>query len=153
MSEIQATQLSRHGNLRMSVRFAQLMVVSLVIASLLACTGPAAKSASRQAGATPRDIGRCEDRACFVGLLQYGGEILISRERADGSLEEIYQVRRRQGSTLRSFTHGVLSVATLGIWNVVGVPLEGFVSSADFIVFKVEYDPSGAPRRIEIQGG
>ena len=136
-----------------SNRFFQLLTVTLVVMSLVACVGPASRSAARTAGATERDIGRCEDRACFVGLLQYGGEILISRQKLDGSLEEIYQVRRRQGSSLRSFTHGLLSVATLGIWNVVGYPLEGFVSTADFIVFKVVYDPQGVPRKVEVQGG
>ena len=70
----------------------------------------------------------------------------------DGSLEEIYQVRRQKGSSLRSFVHGVLSVATLGIWNVVGYPIEGFVSSKDFIVFRVDYDPMGTPQQVEIQG-
>ena len=97
-------------------------------------------------------IGKCQTRTCFVGLLDYGGKILISRHQEDGSLEEVYQVQRRKGSTLRSFTHAVLSVATLGIWNVVGYPIEGFVSSKDFIVFRVVYDPEGKPEKVEIQG-
>lgn len=134
-------------------RFAFRTSILLLLLSLISCVGPAAKKASKQQGATAGDIGKCETRACFLGLLDYGGKILISHKLPDGSLEEIYQVQRRKGSTLRSFTHGILSVATLGIWNVVGYPIEGFVSSADFIVYRVVYDAQGQPVNVEIQGG
>jgi len=130
-----------------------LFVVAMLAVGMTACIGPAAKKASKQAGATEREIGNCETRSCFDGLLDYGGKILQSTEQPDGSLEQVYQVRRKKGSTLRSFTHGVLSVATLGIWNVVGYPIEGFMSSADYIVFRVVYDPAGNPTKVEIQGG
>jgi hypothetical protein len=46
-----------------------------------------------------------------------------------------------------------LSVATLGIWNIVGYPIEGFMSSPEFIVFLVNYDAAGNPQKVEIQGG
>ena len=128
-------------------------IIGLLMAAMTACAGPASRKASKQSGATEKEIGKCETRSCFVGLLDYGGEILLSRQQPDGSLEEIYQVQRRKGSTIRSFTHGVLSVATLGIWNIVGSPIEGFMSSTDFIVFRVDYDPSGKPQEVEIQGG
>ncbi|NEV64036.1 hypothetical protein [Thiorhodococcus minor] len=134
-------------------RFLALLIALALVVGMAACVGPASKKASKQAGATEKEVGRCETRSCFVGLLDYGGEILKSTPQADGSLEEIYQVRRKKGSTLRSFTHGVLSVATLGIWNVVGYPIEGFMSSKDFIVFRVSYDPAGNPQDVEIQGG
>jgi len=130
-----------------------LICLIILLMALTACVGPASRKASKQAGATEKEIGQCETRSCFVGLLEYGGEILLSREQPDGSLEEIYQVRRRKGSTIRSFTHGVLSVATLGVWNVVGYPIEGFASSEDFIVFRVDYDEAGNPEEVEIQGG
>jgi hypothetical protein len=130
-----------------------LSIIVCIAVTLTACVGPASRKASKQAGATEKEIGKCDTRSCFVGLLDYGGEILLSRQQPDGSLEEIYQVRRRKGSSIRSFTHGVLSVATLGIWNIVGYPIEGFMSSADFIVFRVDYDVAGNPEEVEIQGG
>ncbi|WP_328987133.1 hypothetical protein [Thiorhodovibrio winogradskyi] len=130
-----------------------LLVLALLTATIAACTGPAAKQASKQAGATESRIARCESRSCFMGLLEYGGQILLDKQHPDGSFEEIYQVRRKKGSNVRSFTHGILSIATLGIWNLVGSPIEGFISSADFIVFRVIYDPHGQPTKIEIQGG
>ncbi|WP_143741805.1 hypothetical protein [Thiorhodovibrio frisius] len=128
-------------------------MLALLATTLSTCTGPAAKKASKQAGATENRIARCETRSCFLGLLEYGGQILLAKEQPDGTFEEVYQVRRKKGSTLRSFTHGILSVATLGIWNLVGSPIEGFMSSSDFIVFRVTYDPQGQPIKVEIQGG
>ena len=129
------------------------LTLATLVATMPACTGPAAKKASKHAGVTKGKIARCETRRCFRGLLEYGGTILKSDEKPDGSLEEIYQVERKKGSTLRSFTHGILSIATLGIWNVVGYPIEGFMSSPDFIVFRVIYDPTGQPTKVEVQGG
>ncbi|HET9131226.1 MAG TPA: hypothetical protein VFO86_09780, partial [Terriglobia bacterium] len=71
----------------------------------------------------------CETRLCFLKL---GPEILDKKENADGSLTEIYRVKRERGSSVRSFTHGVLSLGTLGVWNVVGTPIEGLMSSEEF---------------------
>jgi hypothetical protein len=137
----------------MARTFSTLLIVVWVLAAMAACTGPASRKAASQPGATESEIAACDTRSCFVGLLDYGGQILLSREKPDGSLEEIYQVRRGKGSTIRSFSHGVLSVATLGIWNIVGYPMEGILSTSDFIVFLVDYDATGTPRRVEIQGG
>ena len=139
--------------LLMTARTAKVFFVAVLALGMAACVGPASKKASKQSGVTPSEIGKCDTRSCFVGLLDYGGQILLSRQQADGSLEEIYQVQRQKGSTLRSFVHGVLSVATLGIWNVVGYPIEGFMSSKDHIVFRVDYDAEGKPEKVEIQGG
>ena len=144
--------IRKYFGLLMTMRTAKVFPVAILAVCMVACVGPAAKKASKQSGVTASEIGKCDTRSCFVGLLEYGGEMLLSRLQPDGSLEEIYQVQRQKGSTLRSFTHGVLSVATLGIWNVVGYPIEGFVSSKDFIVFRVDYDPAGKPEKVEIQG-
>ena len=133
-------------------RLLRLLVIGWILAAVAACVGPASRKAAKQSGATEREVGRCDTRSCFVGLLEHGGEILLSRPQPDGSLEEIYQVRRQQGSTVRSLTHGTLSVVTLGVWNVVGYPIEGFMSSPEFIVFRVTYDPLGNPETVEVQG-
>ncbi|MEE9157240.1 MAG: hypothetical protein V3U60_02475 [Gammaproteobacteria bacterium] len=81
-----------------------------------------------------------------------GPEILEKKTNDDGSLTEIYRVRRKKGSSLRSFTHGILSISTLGIWNVVGTPIEGYLSSDDFIVFRVFYDLQEKAKKVEVQG-
>jgi len=113
------------------------------------CGSSAADMAAKKEGVTPRQVSRCDTRLCFLGL---GSEILDKKENSDGSLTEIYRVKRARGSTIRSFAHGVLSFATLGIWNIVGTPIEGFLSSEEFIVFRVFYDTNEKAKKVEIQG-
>jgi len=113
------------------------------------CGSSAADMAAKKEGVTPRQVSRCSTRMCFLGL---GAEILDKKENPDGTLTEIYRVKRARGSTIRSFAHGVLSFATLGIWNIVGTPIEGFLSSEDYIVFRVFYDDQEKAKKVEIQG-
>ena len=113
------------------------------------CGSSAADMAAKKEGVSSRQVSRCDTRMCFLGL---GSEILDKKENPDGSLTEIYRVKRARGSTIRSFAHGVLSFATLGIWNIVGTPIEGFLSSEDYIVFRVFYDKDEKAKKVEIQG-
>jgi len=111
--------------------------------------GSAAEMAAKHEGVSESDIKDCETRLCYLKL---GSEILDKKQDPDGSLTEIYRVKRERGSTLRSLGHGVLSLGTLGIWNVIGTPIEGLMSSDEFIVFRVFYDPQEKPKKVEIQG-
>ncbi len=116
---------------------------------LTACAGSASKMAAKHEGVTKKQIGRCEKRLCFLAL---GPEILDTKTNDDGTLTEIYRVRRKKGSSVRSFTHGILSISTLGIWNVVGTPIEGYLSGDHFLVFRVFYDREEKAKKVEVQG-
>ena len=118
------------------------------LALTMGCSS-AAEMAAKHEGVSESDIEECEVRLCFLKL---GPEILDKKENKDGTLTEIYRVKRERGSSVRSFTHGVLSLGTLGIWNVVGTPIEGLMSSDEFIVFRVFYDASEKAKKVEIQG-
>lgn len=131
-----------------SMKLSQLIQIALVSMFLWAC-GSAAEMAARHEGVSESDIKDCEVRLCF---LQLGSEILDKKENPDGSLTEIYRVRRARGSAIRSLGHGVLSLGTLGIWNVVGTPIEGLMSSEEFIVFRVFYDNQEKAKKVEVQG-
>ena len=109
----------------------------------------AASMAARQAGVSPSQVRACKDRDCFLAL---GPDVLGRTSQPDGGYTETYRVKREKGSTLRSFIQGVLTVGTLGIWNVVGVPMEGMISSSEYIVFRVTYDAQGKASKAEIQG-
>ncbi|NIP31053.1 MAG: hypothetical protein GTO02_14990 [Candidatus Dadabacteria bacterium] len=130
----------------------------LIFSSLLlffaSCVGPAANKAKRQYGVTPKEINKCVDKTCFNNLLiKYESKILKSDVDEFGNFYEIYRVRKERGSYLRSFIHAILTVGTLGLWNVVGYPLEGFVSDDKYLVFKVTYDEFDIASKVEIQGG
>lgn len=122
--------------------------LAILLSIVVGCSS-AAEMAAKHEGASVSDIEDCETRLCFLKL---GSEILDKKQNSDGSLTEIYRVKRGRGSTIRSLGHGVLSLGTLGIWNVVGTPIEGLMSSDEFIVFRVFYDTKEKPKKVEIQG-
>jgi hypothetical protein len=45
-----------------------------------------------------------------------------------------------------------LSLGTLGIWDVVGTPIEGLKSGEEFIVVRVSYDTQEKAKQVEVQG-
>ncbi len=124
-------------------------IATIVLTLSLTGCFSAARMAAHQSGVTPSQIRRCTDRDCFLAL---GPEVVGRTELADGGYSETYRAKREKGSTLRSFLQGVLTVGTLGIWNVVGVPMEGMISSNEYIVFRVTYDSQGGMKKAEIQG-
>jgi hypothetical protein len=124
-------------------------VFLLLMLALVACVGPAAKKAAEHEGVSSEQIQKCKTRSCFIGL---GGDILLTKEKEDGTIVEVYRMKKQRGSSLRSFIHGVLSVATLGIWNVVGTPIEGYMSSEEYIVVRSFYDKDENATKVEIQG-
>ena len=121
--------------------------LGMLLLHVIGCSS-AAEMAAKHEGVSVSDIEDCETRLCFLKL---GPEILDKKENGDGSLTEIYRVKRERGSSARSFTHGVLSLGTLGVWNVVGTPIEGLMSSDEFIVFRVFYDTKEKAKKVEIQ--
>jgi hypothetical protein len=120
-----------------------------ILLSILVGCSSAAEMAAKHEGVSESDIEDCETRLCFLKL---GSEILDKKQNADGSLTEIYRVKRERGSTIRSLGHGVLSLGTLGVWNIVGTPIEGLMSSDEFIVFRVFYDTKEKAKKVEVQG-
>jgi hypothetical protein len=91
----------------------------VILLLVIGCSS-AAEMAAKREGVSVSDIEGCETRLCFLKL---GPEILDKKENGDGSLTEIYRVKRERGSSARSFTHGVLSLGTLGYGTRSGPPL------------------------------
>jgi hypothetical protein len=85
------------------------------------------KAASNE-GISVNDIKKCQTKACFIG---HGMEIVDKHVRDDGKSVEIYRaIARKSGANyLRAAGHGVLDVATLGLWEVAGTPVEGAISN------------------------
>ena len=132
----------------------KLLIIPILVFSLISCVGPAANKAKKERGITPEEINSCETKTCFNDLLiKYESEILKSGYDEFDLYYENYKVRRQRGSHIRSFVHAVLSFGTLGLWNVVAYPMEGFVSDGDHLVFKVTYDDQEKVVIAEIQGG
>jgi hypothetical protein len=112
------------------------IVTSLLMASLL--SGCAVAAASKYRGVTEATINKCAMRACFIALRDT--TIVSSVNNPDGTKTEIYKILRRQGSAGRAVVHGAADIFTLGLWEVVGTPIEGAVNQESFNIVEVVYN-------------
>ena len=46
--------------------------------------------------------------------------------------------------------HGLLDVWTLGIWEVIGTPMEGYMNQSEYFTIRVTYDANDFATRVEI---
>ena len=119
----------------------QVFPLLLVILNLSSCS--VYKAASNE-GVDVSDIESCSSKHC---LLASGMEVVGSHEEKDGRYIERYKaVARKSGANyLRAAGHGVLDVATLGLWEVAGTPVEGALSNnRGYITAKASYPNKGA---------
>lgn len=96
------------------------------------------KAASND-GVAVRDIKTAKYKSA---LLSKGMERIDSVENKDGTITETYKaVARKSGANyVRAAGHGALDVMTLGLWEVVGTPVEGAISNnRRFIIAKATY--------------
>lgn len=83
-------------------------------------------------------------------LLLNGGTVISSERQPTGELVEVYQFKKEQGSAARAFMHGLLDISTLGLWEVVGTPLEACMSNDKSYCVKVFYDGNEKISKIEL---
>jgi hypothetical protein len=72
------------------------------------------------------------------------GTPMHSETNGDGQLEEIYKFTQGYSGGAkagRALFHGAADVFTLGLWEIVGTPIEG-ANDGDELSFKVTYDES-----------
>ena len=109
-----------------------------VLCLCLILGGCSAYRAASNEGVAVTDIKDCKNRAC---LLSRGMELVQSKE-TGGSVVEVYRAvaRKSGGSYFRAAGHGLLSVATLGLWEIAGTPIEGALSNnRGFVVAQARY--------------
>jgi hypothetical protein len=73
-------------------------------------------------------------------ILSQGGTIVSSERSPTGDLVEVYQFKKEKGSAARALMHGVLDVSTLGLWEVVGTPVEACLNDQKCYSVRVFYD-------------
>lgn len=118
----------------------QILRVVVVLAlgfSLGACS---VVKASKKRGVDVAEIMNCRTESCI--LILKDTEVIETVETEEGKVVA-YRSLQKQGSTGRAVMHGILDVATLGIWEVAGTPIEGSKSKEKFYLYKVAYDHEG----------
>lgn len=126
-------------------------ILSILILSAALTSGCSVVEASRNDGVRQKDISACSSKTCFLSL---GAESLEKKELADGKTKEIYRVKRRKHNSTyaRAIFHGAADVFTLGLWEFVATPIEGYMSNDRFIVFQATYNQDDSLDKLEIQG-
>jgi hypothetical protein len=114
-------------------------LLSTLVFSAVALSGCAVYKASQNDGVSVKDIQRCQTKLC---LLNIGMQRIDKHTEKNGQYVEIYRARIRKDGTnyLRAAGHGALDVATMGLWEVVGTPVEGAISNnRGYVTAKVTY--------------
>ncbi len=128
--------------------FVRKILCLLVITIISGC---AVHKAATNDGVSVDDIKKCKVRDC---LLSHGMSFVEEKKASDGSVIKTYRGKaRKSGITYgRAAGHAVLDVATLGLWEIVGTPVEGAMSeNRGFIVAKAKFAKDDNEEIISIQ--
>ena len=97
--------------------------------------------AAKQGGVEVQTLAACKTRVC---LIQRGARPIDSTRNKSGVLtSEIFQAQVATGSAARAAMHGVLDVATFGLWEVAGTPIEGVQNREKLYSVEVQYAADG----------
>jgi hypothetical protein len=115
------------------MRFIVLIVVAISL-SLNACS---VYMAASKKGVEFNQLSACKTKSC---LISKGAEPL----QVSGMPEhtEAFKILKPQGSTGRAVMHGLLDVATFGIWEVAGTPMEGWYNKNEYYAIRVTFEPN-----------
>jgi len=97
--------------------------------------------AANKSGTSIEKLGECRTRTCI--LSKDASPVHTKKDKKGNVIEESYHVKKPTGSAARSVMHGVLDVATFGIWEVAGTPIEGTLNKKDFYAIRVFYQEDG----------
>ena len=110
-------------------------IATYAVAASLLLSGCSVYMASSKKGAEFDDLAACKTKTC---LLAKGAEQLqIQGLPAD---TDAYKVLKPQGSYGRAFMHGLLDVATIGLWEIAGTPIEGAFDHTKYYAIRVTYE-------------
>lgn len=115
--------------------------ILVMVMGMLCLTSCSVFMAANKKGTSIDQLTECKTRSC---LITKGAVSLNSKKNKNGSLaEETFQVRKPTGSASRAVMHGALDVATFGIWEVAGTPMEGVMGQNEMYLVKVLYKDDG----------
>ncbi|KTC94530.1 hypothetical protein Lery_2697 [Legionella erythra] len=123
----------------------------MIVAASVLLSSCAVYKAAENKGVSPNDISRCDTRVCF---LSHGMKPVEHSQLKNGQYLEIYRAQSRKSGLnyIRAAGHGALDVATLGIWEVAGTPIESAISNnRGYVVARVVYRNKEADKAVDVQ--
>lgn len=110
----------------------------VILISIILTSSCAVYKASSQTGISVDQVKKCNNKMCFIGT----GMKLVNKSEENNEVIEYYQGVASQGggNYLRAVGHGILDVATLGLWEVAGTPIESAIeNNPNNIILKAKY--------------
>jgi hypothetical protein len=120
----------------------------LICVFCLSSAGCSVYMAAKKEGTSMEQVNQCKTRSAVKS--QQGVEVLSTDKNENGEISECYKIQEPTGSSARAAMHGVLDVATLGIWEVAGTPIEGSMGEKKYYSIKVYYDKDENVKKIEL---
>lgn len=117
----------------------------VILLSLMILSGCSVYSAARKGGVSPGEIRKCRTLKCIRAKdLQVVSSVRDKR----GQIIEIYKLRKKKGVSARAALHAILDVATLGLWEIAGTPIEGSIEEQSYFSIKIYYDKDQNIKRV-----
>lgn len=120
----------------------------ICVVFVVVLSGCSVAMAAKKEGVEVTEIMACQTEACILALKDT--EELQRKETETGVIVK-YRSLQKEGSTGRAVMHGLLDVATLGIWEVAGTPIEGAKGKDQFYVYEIHYDHDGKIQKTTIE--
>lgn len=120
---------------------------SLMVIAVTAFSGCSVIMAAKKEGTTIDKVQACRSRGQFLAA---GAQVVSSERAPSGELIEVYQFQKERGSAARALMHGVLDVSTMGLWEVVGTPMEALTDEKGYFSLRVFYDSNEYATKVEL---
>lgn len=112
----------------------------LLLSSFLLASCSVIMSA-RNNGVNATTLSKCKTRS---SLIADGAQPISHKTNKQGKfVSEMFKAQIPTGSAARAAMHGVLDVATFGVWEVVGTPIEIIKGKKRFYIVKANYKADG----------
>ena len=119
-----------------------------ILVLLLSQASCAVVKAGKSGGTDMKDFLQSETRGA---VLSHDGVEILQTERNDNGVitSEDYFVQKKKGSVFRAIMHGVLDLATLGAWEIIGTPVEMSKEGKEGVPVRVFYTEDGKTVKME----
>lgn len=124
----------------------------LVLLAVFGFYGCSVYMAANSEGLNPlelqKSISKCDNRNCILLL---GPKVISSVKNSDGTMSEEYRFNIDTGAISRSVMHGLLDIASIGLWELAGTPIEAKRRNTSILFLKVTYDKDEKILRTDIR--
>jgi len=122
-----------------------LVFLIFIVLALSSCS---VVMSGKTSGTDMKDFTKSTTRS---GIVAHDGVTITATETNEQGVIvcEDYLVQKKKGSIMRAVMHGVLDVATLGLWEVIGTPVEMSQGGKTYIPVRVCYNDMQEVEKIE----